>query len=89
MSSVVNSCLYRFEIELRQLFYKRQGHSNLTPFQNRLLSKLQADDSVVLAQANKNLGPVAVTLDKYKKDALAHLQDSSTYIVISEDWAQA
>ena len=88
-SSVVNSRLYRFEIELRRLFYKRRGRSNLTPFQNRLLSKLQANDSVVIAQADKNLGPVAVALDRYIKDALAHLQDKSTYTIISEEQAQA
>ena len=34
--------------------------------------------------ANKNLGPVAVLLERYIRDGLQHLQDSSTYVILSE-----
>ena len=42
---------------------------------------------MVLQTLTENLCPVAVTLDRYIKDALKHLLDSSTYELLSEDEA--
>lgn len=83
----VDSRLYKFEIELRRLFYKRTGRSNFTTFQEKIFQRLREDDSIVFALADKGLGPVAVNLDRYIRDALVHLQDSETYEIISEEQA--
>lgn len=83
----VDSRLYEFEIELRRLFYKRTGRSNFTTFQEKIFKRLREDDSIVFALADKGLGPVAVNLDRYIRDALVHLQDSETYEIISEEQA--
>ena len=47
-----------------------------------------ADGRIVIAAADKNLGPVAVLIDRYIQDALVHLLDCSTYVIISERQAR-
>lgn len=71
------------------MFRKKKGRSNLTTFQEQLLKSLQADNNIVFALSDKGLGPVAVTLDRYIQDGLKHLQDSTTYEIISEEQALA
>ena len=44
---------------------------------------------IIFAQADKNLGPVAVTLEQYVRDALVHLSDSETYELLTESEARA
>ena len=44
-------------------------------FSKKLLDKIQKDDSVVYASADKNLGPVAIELVRYILDGLKHLKD--------------
>jgi len=61
---------------------------NLTSFQEKLLTKLRAIDSIVFALADKGLGSVAVDLERYIKDGLIHLTDASTYEIISEEQAR-
>ena len=61
---------------------KRQ--KNLSVFQQNLLKKLQLNDQVVFAQADKNLGPVAIELPRYITDGLKHLNDATTYVFLSE-----
>ena len=39
---------------------------------------------VVFANADKNLGHVCVTLERYIKNGLDHLMDKNTYEIISE-----
>ena len=60
---------------------------NITSLQRKILEMLQETLSVIFANSDKNLGPVALTLDIYIKDALMHLLDSSTYELLSEDEA--
>ena len=79
--------MYKFEIELRRLFYNRTGRSNFTTFQEKLFQRLRDDDSIDFALADKGLGPVAVNLDRYIQDGLIHLKDSDTYEIISEEQA--
>ena len=43
----------------------------------------------MFASADKNLGPVAVTLEQYIKDGVLHLQDESRYEIISQEEAFA
>ena len=77
-----------FEVELRKLFGRRPRlKSNLTKFQQQILDKLVEAGHVVIAAADKNLGPVAVLLERYIKDALEHLLDKSTYVIIPEQQA--
>ena len=45
---------------------------------------MREDRSVVFANSDKNFGPVAVKLEKYIRDGLDHLNDRSTYELISE-----
>ena len=46
-----------------------------------------ADDQLVIALADKNLGPVGVELTRYIRDALVHLSDRTTYAIIPEERA--
>ena len=45
------------------------------------------DGNIVFANADKSLGPVSVTILKYIQDALVHLKDKDTYLIISEEEA--
>jgi len=83
----VDSRLAKFEQSLLKLFRRRKGKSNLTPFQEKLLSTLQANDTIVYALSDKGLGPVAIELDRYIKDGLKHLLDANTYTLLSEEQA--
>ena len=46
---------------------------------------MRKDDTHVKARTDKGLGPVVVEVLRYKKDALVHLTDTTTYEIISED----
>ena len=63
--------------------------SNLPKFLESLLSSLRGMKQIIFASADKNLGPVAVTLEQYIKDALVHLSDSRTYEMLSSEEAEA
>ena len=55
--------LCKVEMEIRKLFnnaLKRNVRSNFTPYQQKLFKKLRGMTSIVFANADKNLGPVAV-----------------------------
>jgi hypothetical protein len=80
----VNSFLKNLE----GLFCWRQGKQNLTPHQQQLLASLQANESIIIANANKNLGPVGIEGEHYIKLGLDHLLDSSTYELLTEDQAE-
>ena len=77
--------LAKVKEELKQLFKngnKTKVKKNLTSFQDILLRNLQKQDSVVIANSDKNLGPVAVKLKRYNGDALVHLNDEHIRIYI-------
>lgn len=75
--------------EMEKIYKRRPVRSNLRPFELKLLQTLQADDSLIIANADKGLGPVAVKLQKYITDALVHLEDKSTYDIISCEEAKS
>ena len=88
--SEIDKRLSKLESELKRLFCnknKLKVKPNITSFQWKILEKLQETLSVFFANSDKNLGLVAVTLDRYINDALKHLLDSSTYELLSEDEA--
>ena len=60
---------------------------NLTSFQQKVLNKLSKTLEVIFANADKNLGPVGVTLERYIRYGLKHLMDKNTYEIISEQEA--
>ena len=71
---------------MRKLF----GHcpslnSNFISSQERLFDKLRRNLNIIFATTDKNLGTVAATLKQYIKDGLPHLQDESTYNIISQE----
>ena len=80
--------LSHFRRELQALFKRpRRAKPNLTPFQRQILRELMANDQVVIALADKNLGPVGVELERYIRDALVHLTNQTTYAIIPEPQA--
>ena len=62
--------------------------SNLPRFLENLLSNLRGMKQMIFASADKNLGPVAVTLEQYIKDALTHLSNSNAYEMLSSAEAE-
>ena len=62
---------------------------NLPRFLENLLSDLRGMKQILFASADKNLGPVAVKLEQYIKDALIHLSNGSTYEMLLSEEAEA
>jgi hypothetical protein len=70
-------------------FKSKNGKSNLTKFHAQILQEIRGNDNIIIAHANKNLGPVGVDTEKYIWWALdEHLLDATTYIQKSEETAQ-
>ncbi len=72
---------------LKGLFHRKGGKHNLTPHQRKLLASLQENESVIIANADKNLGPVGIDVEHYIKLGLDHLLDPSTYELLTEEQA--
>jgi len=72
---------------LRDLFHWRAGRQNLTPHQRQLLASLQENESVIIANADKNLEPVGIDVEHYIKLGLDHLLDPSAYELLTEEQA--
>ena len=79
----------RFFNELEKLYSKRAARSNLRPYELKLLKRLQEDVSIIIASADKGLGPVAVEIHKYIAEALKHLEDEEHYDIISSEEANS
>ena len=79
-----------FELEFKKLVECRpKMKSNLPNFLENLLSDLRGMKQIIFASVNKNLGPVAVTLEQCIKEALTHLSDRSTYEILPSAEAEA
>ncbi len=48
--------------EIEKLYSKREARPNLRPFELKILRTLRADPSIIIAMADKGLGPVAVEI---------------------------
>jgi hypothetical protein len=73
---------------LKSILHRRTGKQNLTPYQRQLLKSLQENESVIIASADKNLGPVGIDVEQYIKLGLDHLLDPHTYELLTEDQAK-
>jgi hypothetical protein len=74
----VDARLSKFFARVRQLFRQRKATSNLLPFQQRLFDELVEHPFFLFPDADKGLGPYAVTYDQYVTDCLIHLTKSQS-----------
>ncbi len=66
-------------------FCPQRGKSNLTKFQANILQEISSNQDIIIAHADKNLGPAGVDTEQYIRWALdEHLSDATTYVKISE-----
>jgi hypothetical protein len=72
---------------LKKLFQRRAGKCNLTHHQQQLLTSLQENESIIIANADKNLGPVGIDMKHCIKLGLDHLLDPSTYELLTKEQA--
>ena len=80
----VDRRIYNFKKALTLLFTERPGKPNLLPYQRRVLQNIRRDDNIIIANADKGLGPCSVTYEQYVNDALVHLKDATTYAQLTE-----
>jgi hypothetical protein len=85
----VDARFSRFSHRVSSLFNKRRSHPNLLPFQSKLLCELRSNTNILFPDADKNLGPCAVTYEQYVKDCLAHLTDTNPFERLSPTNAQS
>jgi hypothetical protein len=81
--------LGQFEGAISCLLHPQQGKLNLTKFQASILQQICSNPNIIIAHADKNLGPVGVNTKQYIRWSLdEHLSDSETYVQVSEGNAQ-
>jgi hypothetical protein len=80
--------LGNFEIAIVKNFRPVRGRSNLTKFQAKILQDIRSNENIIIAHADKNLGPVGVNTEQYIHWALKHLLDANTYVKENEEEAQ-
>jgi hypothetical protein len=73
---------------LKGLFCRKADKHNLTPHQRQFLASLQDNKSIIIANADKNLGPVGIDVEKYIKMGLDHLLDPATYELLTKSQAE-
>jgi len=74
---------------MQRQFVSKCGKSKLTKFQAGIIEKIRNNKSVIIAHADKNLGPVGVDAEQYIRWGLKeHLLDPTTYHLISEEDAR-
>ena len=72
--------LFSFKCALHRLVSKQTGVSNLLRTQRRALNFLRNQDTFLVVQCDKNLGPAIIEKDRYIKFAFRdHLSDATTY----------
>ena len=82
----IASRIGNFECAFTRHFRPRNGKSNITKFQATILQSIRENENVIIAHADKNLGPVGVNTNQYIRWALDdHLLDDSTYLQVSEE----
>jgi hypothetical protein len=69
---------------LQGLFARRRSAKNLTPQQHCLLADMRENKTILIASANKNLGPVVIEMEQYNNVGLDHLLDTSTCKLLTE-----
>jgi hypothetical protein len=80
----VDTRLSKFFVRVRRMFNKKQATSNLLPCQERLLTQLTEDNTLLFPDTDKGCGPCCVTYEQYMNDCLRHLTDTNVYQRLSE-----
>jgi hypothetical protein len=81
--------LGNFEGAISSHFRSQRGKLNLTKFQAGILQQIRGNPNIIIAHADKNLGPVGVNTEQYICWALdEHLTNLKTYVHVSEEDAQ-
>jgi hypothetical protein len=76
--------LAHFDATLSPIFKKKKGRPNLLPHQRRALVALQNNDSLMVVQCDKNLGPAVIEKTSYIEMAFRdHLSDADTYVQLT------
>jgi hypothetical protein len=84
----IDSRISKFLGAIKRLLSKKQGKPNLNNFQRGVLKKIRNNHNVVIAHANKGLGPIGIELPKYIRWALdEHLLNKTTYSIVPEEQA--
>jgi hypothetical protein len=84
----ITQWLGNFEGAMQRNFRPKHGKSNLTKFQAQILQEICRNKHIIIAHADKNLGPVDVDTERYIRWALdKQLLDTNTYIQESEEEA--
>jgi hypothetical protein len=79
-----------FRRAITQQFRRRNGRSNLLPFQQKMLAHFQRDKNIIIINTDKDLGPGGRLLSDYTKDAIDdHLGDRRIYERLSKREADA
>jgi hypothetical protein len=73
-----------FLMKVHGLITKQEGKQNLTPHQRQLLASIQENQSVIIAQVDKNLGPAGIDIKDYIKLGLEHPLNTLTYEMLIE-----
>jgi hypothetical protein len=74
-----------FEGAVARNFCPQCRKSNLTKFQATILKQIHSNQDIIIAHADKNLGPVGVNTEQYIHWALdKHLTKVTTYVQVSE-----
>ena len=81
----VDTRICTFIQQLNTIFKPTNTPSNLTLQQQRLLQEIKQNKNITILSADKGLGPVGVDTTQYINWALAHLNDTTTYTILSED----
>jgi hypothetical protein len=75
-----------FEGAIARNFHLQRGKSKLTKFQATILQQIRSNQDIIIAHADKNLGPVGIDTKQYIRWALdEHLTNATTYVQVSED----
>jgi hypothetical protein len=79
----VDRRLCKFFRALNLLFKAKLTETNIVPYQQRILTWLRQHKSGIIENTDKNLGPCVIELEQYVKDAMVHLDDASSYEILT------
>jgi hypothetical protein len=68
----IDTRIQHFTSALHDTLRPKRTRSNLTPFQQKLLSDIKSNPTIVIANADKGLGPVGVNKEQYVAWGLQH-----------------
>ena len=80
--------LDHFESAIWSYHISRRGIPNISRYQATLLQSIRSNEDIIVINADKNLGPVAIDTSETIRRALdEHLLDTSTYVQVPKDEA--